>query len=207
MHFHDTILMIRLMKIPLHRVLGHTAMRWKKRIHSIPIQRRVHCAWVTGIGTRGCKSQEVPSGSSSTLSGVWTAIDHVLGILDPSDNFPHCKASGEWLNDNAGWMRSPATISVLFSRRSLHPGPRDYTVEDFYHCSLISIIHKRVLDISHHKSFHFEPYELRWHPLHKACDVGCMGSYLPPRHFLKPTGSCRNLLLSQVASYRIGWSH
>jgi hypothetical protein len=137
----------------------------------------------------------------------WTAIDHALGILDPSDDFPHCKASGEWLNVNAGWMHSLAIISVLFSQRSLHPGPRDYTVEDFYHHSLISIIREMVLDISHHKSFHFEPYKLCWHPPHKACDVGVHRSCLPPRHFLKPTESCRNLLPSRVVSYRIGWSH
>lgn len=111
----------------------------------------------------------------------WTAIDRTLGVLDPSGN---CEVPEEWLNNDAGWKSSPVKISVPFPRRSLHPGPKDYTIKDFYHRSLTSIIRERVLDPTRHRLFHFEPYELRWRPPHKACDVGVHGELFTSKVFL-----------------------
>lgn len=111
----------------------------------------------------------------------WTSIDRTLGVLDPSGN---CEVYEEWLNNDAGWKSSPVKISVPFPRRSLHPGPKDYTIKDFYHRSLTSIIRERVLDPTRHRLFHFEPYELRWRPPHKACDVGVHGELFTSKVFL-----------------------
>lgn len=111
----------------------------------------------------------------------WTAIDRTLGVLDPSGDR---EVSEEWLDNDAGWKSSQITISVPFPRRSLHPGPKEYTIKDFHHRSLTSIIRERVLDPTRHKLFHFEPYELRWHPPHKACDVGVHGELFTSKTFL-----------------------
>jgi hypothetical protein len=40
-----------------------------------------------------------------------------------------------------------------------HPRPQTFTVPDFYHRDLISVIKERVKNNPH---FHFEPYELYW---------------------------------------------
>jgi Plavaka transposase len=101
----------------------------------------------------------------------WIAIDHEMGNLATPDDAD----SAEWLDENSGWKSSPVTISVPFPRRSLHPGPKNYTVTDFYRRSLVSIIRERVSDPVHHRLFHYEPYKLRWHPPHRAHDIGVYG--------------------------------
>ncbi|KIJ57629.1 hypothetical protein HYDPIDRAFT_74887, partial [Hydnomerulius pinastri MD-312] len=65
----------------------------------------------------------------------WAAIDCELGNNDPS-----FVDLAEWLDDDAGWKRTTITISVPFPRCSVHPGPKNYTVTDFYCCSLVSVI-------------------------------------------------------------------
>jgi len=66
----------------------------------------------------------------------WGQIDNKLGTNNDE---------GEWLDEDAGWMRTPVTISVPYqSRRGVQSasdsGPRNYTVDDFYHRSLVSVI-------------------------------------------------------------------
>jgi hypothetical protein len=68
----------------------------------------------------------------------------------------------EWVDDDAGWHKSPVTIRVPFHRLAETPGPREYTVLDFYHRSLISVIRERVTNAEHNPHFHYEPYELYW---------------------------------------------
>jgi len=87
----------------------------------------------------------------------WTSIDHFLGTLTTDEDL---EQSIEWLDNDAGWMRTTVAISAPFPRRSANPGPKDYSVPDFYHRSLISIIRERVLDPNDHHLFHYEPYEL-----------------------------------------------
>ncbi|KIJ57944.1 hypothetical protein HYDPIDRAFT_34653 [Hydnomerulius pinastri MD-312] len=113
----------------------------------------------------------------------WTAIDRELGDLDTAESAT--TDAEEWLDADAGWIRTPVTISVPFHRRSLHPGPKDYSVNDFYHRSLMSIIRGKLLDPTHHKFFHYEPYELRWQPPHKARDLGVHGELFTSASFLE----------------------
>jgi hypothetical protein len=88
----------------------------------------------------------------------WDQINKELGTDDDDK---------EWLEEDAGWTRTPVTISVPFqSRRGISSkpgaGPRNYTVDDFYHRSLVSIIREKISGLSDGHRFNFEPYKLLW---------------------------------------------
>ena len=74
-------------------------------------------------------------------------------------------------------MRRTISISVPFPRRSLHPGPSSYVISNFYRCSLLSIILEAL------KSFHFEPYLLRWQRSCGGADVGVHGELFSSEAF------------------------
>ncbi|KAF9230744.1 hypothetical protein BU15DRAFT_83245 [Melanogaster broomeanus] len=104
----------------------------------------------------------------------WKAIDRELG--SSSDDVPE---AGD------GWSRSPVTISVPFHRRSSNPGPCDYTVPDFHHRRLVSIIRETLSDPFHHHVYHHEPYELWWHPPNRTCNVRVHGELYTSEAFIK----------------------
>jgi len=91
-------------------------------------------------------------------------VDHELGELEN-------KATEEWLNECEGWKKTSISISIPFHQRCLHLGPAQYSVTDFYHWSLVSVIREKLLDPSHHHFFYYEPYKLHWHPPHKEHPV------------------------------------
>jgi hypothetical protein len=99
-----------------------------------------------------------PDFQPADVRGVqWDKINAELGTEDKK----------EWMDEDAGWTRTPATISVPYQpRRGIpsdpHAGPRDYVVGDFYHRSLVSIIREK-LSGQDARLFHMEPYELLWH--------------------------------------------
>ena len=64
------------------------------------------------------------------------------------------------------------------------PWPKEYSIEGFHHRSLVDIIRKNVSDPSHHRLFHYEPYELCWQPPHKAKDVRVYGELYTSGSFL-----------------------
>jgi len=86
---------------------------------------------------------------------------------------------------STGWSRSPITISVPFHRRTPNLGHCDYTVLDFHHRWLVSIIRKKLSDPFHHRIYHYEPYELRWQPPNKAHDVRVHGELYVSDAFIK----------------------
>lgn len=100
-----------------------------------------------------------PEFHSTDIRGIkWDRVNKELG----SEN-----DEAEWLYDDAGWTRTPVTISVPYqSRRGFpsEPGarPRNYTVDDFYHRSLVSIIKEKISGLKDAHQFHFEPYEQLW---------------------------------------------
>lgn len=110
----------------------------------------------------------------------WTTIDRELGCSRVRGT-PHIPPSvpesdsQEWLPEDDGWMQRNITISVPFSRRSLHPGPRDYTISSFHRRSLISIIRDKLSDPSRCRSFQFDPYILRWKRPSTAEEIGVYG--------------------------------
>ena len=108
----------------------------------------------------------------------WVMVDRELGELEN-------KATEEWLNECEGWKKTSISISVPFHQCCLHLGPAQYSVEDFYHQSLVSVIHEKVLDPSHHRIFYYEPYELHWHPPHKDHPVRVHGEAFTSSAFLE----------------------
>jgi len=81
-------------------------------------------------------------------------------------------------------MRTTVAISAPFPRRSANPGPKDYSVPNFYHRSLISIIRERVLDPNDHHLFHYKPYELRWRRPRNIRDTTVHGELYTSKSFL-----------------------
>ena len=106
--------------------------------------------------------------------------------------------SMEWLHNDAGWKCTPVTISVPFPHHSANPGPVAYSIQNFYHCSLISVIREKVINSRNHHAFHYEPYASHWHPPHKTREIGVHGELFTSKSFL----DAHNQL--QVAPYEPG---
>ena len=104
----------------------------------------------------------------------WRAINRALGSS---------LASGPEAGD--GWSSSPIVISIPFHHRMPNPGSCDYTVPAFHHCRLVPIIREKLSDPSHHRVYHYEPYELRWNPPNKACDIRVHGELYTSEAFIK----------------------
>ena len=88
----------------------------------------------------------------------WDKINKELGIEE-----------GEWLDEDAGWIRTPVTISVPYQVRRGVPstpraGPRNFVVEDFFHKPLVSMVREKISHLKDTHLFHQEPYELLWQP-------------------------------------------
>jgi len=118
----------------------------------------------------------------------WTAIDHQLGSLgsmvhDPSQT-TMTAGSEEWEAEDGSWIWRVITISVPFPQRFLHPGPRNYTISNFYHQSLLSIICEILLDPARCRYFRFEPYSLRWKCLDGVDDIGVHGELFTSQAFI-----------------------
>lgn len=107
----------------------------------------------------------------------WRAINRELG-----------SSLGDGPEAGDGWSCSPITISVPFHHQMPNPGSCDYTVPDFHHHHLVSIICEKLSDPSHHRLYHYEPYELQWHPLNKACDVRVHSELYASKAFIKAQG-------------------
>jgi len=93
-------------------------------------------------------------------------------------------SSFEWLDHDSGWKSTAVTISVPFPHRSVKPNPVAYLVENFYHCSIASVICEKVIDPWNHHTFHYEPYALHWHPPHKTCETGVHGELFTSKSFI-----------------------
>lgn len=73
----------------------------------------------------------------------------------------------DWLDEDAGWTHTSVTISVPYQSRRGAPsesdsGPKNYTINNFYHRKLASVIKERILGLSGDHQFHFSPYEMHW---------------------------------------------
>ena len=87
----------------------------------------------------------------------WGHINKVLGSQDED----------VWIEDDSKWTCTPVTISVPFQSHQgissdTNAGPKNFTIEDFHHQSIVSIIQEKMSNRAEH--FHFTPYELLWQP-------------------------------------------
>ncbi|KIM59742.1 hypothetical protein SCLCIDRAFT_125682, partial [Scleroderma citrinum Foug A] len=115
----------------------------------------------------------------------WVVINRQLGSLGPILEPPQITSNTEeWQAEDSGWMRRSITISVPFPQRFLHPGPKNYTISNFYHWSLLSIIRKTLSDPARCRSFHFEPYLLRWQHSRGVNDIGVYGEIFSSQAFI-----------------------
>jgi Plavaka transposase len=111
----------------------------------------------------------------------WQAVDKTLG-QNQFDNQPD---AGGWLDEDDGWRHTSVPISIPFHSRFPEPGPKTYHIHDFYHRSLTSIIRERISDASYASQFHYEPYELHWHPSHKEHGVRVYGELYTSEAFIE----------------------
>lgn len=109
----------------------------------------------------------------------WDRVNKELGAED----------AGEWLDDDAGWTSTPVSISVPFQSRRGVPSPtgacaRSYTVGNFRHRNLVSVIKEKIASLETSHQFHFEPYELIWHPPHLPKAVRVQGEFYSSPAFI-----------------------
>lgn len=87
-------------------------------------------------------------------------MDKILGdniIVDPGED-----AQGDWMDEDAGWSKTKIKISVPFTKKMKHSGPRKCTGVELHHRSLVQVIKERLADSHTTPQFHVEPYELCW---------------------------------------------
>ncbi|KAF9230896.1 hypothetical protein BU15DRAFT_68802 [Melanogaster broomeanus] len=126
-------------------------------------------------------SQAQSFAQTDVRSTSWRAIDRKLG----SNAFDGAVRDKDQIDSDEGWFRKPITISVPFHNRCQHPGPKDYTLPDFHYRSLTSVIRETLADSTRSHLFHYEPYELRWHPPHRSRDLRVYGELFTADAFIQ----------------------
>lgn len=108
----------------------------------------------------------------------WKKIDATLAQSDVDEE------EAGWSDDDAGWMKTPITISVPFHSRAKSPGVHDFCVGHFYHRSLTSVIREKLTNHNDHPHFHYDPFELIWTPSPGSEDVRVHGELYNSSAFL-----------------------
>ena len=101
------------------------------------------------------------------------------------------------MDEDAGWTRTPVTISVPFqSRRGIPPGPgagpRNYTIEEFRHRNLTSVIKEKVSSLAKCHLFHWEPYELYWQRNNDVAPIRVQGELYTSPAFISAHRELQN---------------
>jgi hypothetical protein len=88
------------------------------------------------------------------------------------------------MDEDAGWKKTPITISVPFHNRNQHPGPKDYVVGELYHRSLVAVICEKLANPNDSRLFHYDPFELFWKPMEGIADIRVHGELYTSPAFL-----------------------
>jgi Plavaka transposase len=99
----------------------------------------------------------------------------------------------EWVEDDADWRNSPITVQVPFHRLTDDPGIREYTILDFHHRSLVSIIRNKLGNECDSRHFHYEPYELLWQPTQDLPEVRVHGELFTSPAFIDAHNELQSL--------------
>lgn len=124
----------------------------------------------------------------------WAGVDRNLahntfdGDGDGSDDGD----KAEWVDEDAGWQRTPIKISVPFHSRTKRPGPQTYEVGHLYHRSLVSVIREKLANEQDSQHFHYEPYELFWKPSGGERNVRVYGELYTSPAFVKAHQDLQN---------------
>lgn len=124
----------------------------------------------------------------------WKSIDTRLGsnIFDCSDE--HDDTDDEdWMDEDAGWHRTPITIPIPFHHRSNHPGTSNYHFSDLYHRSFVAVICEKLANAPDIRHFHYEPFELFWNPTRTGPDVRVHGELYTSPAFLEAHKALQDL--------------
>ncbi|EGO28346.1 hypothetical protein SERLADRAFT_413311 [Serpula lacrymans var. lacrymans S7.9] len=108
----------------------------------------------------------------------WRNINKKLGTTD-------LDRDESWLEEDAGWQKTPVTITVPFHTRSQNPGPCERRVVDLYHRSLVSLIREKLANPQDDRHFHHEPYQLLWCPPHQSGESHVYGELYTSDAFLE----------------------
>ena len=89
-----------------------------------------------------------------------------------------------WVDEDAGWHRTPIRISVPFHKRNKNPGTQDYIIGDLYHRSLVAVIREKLANKEDDRHFHYDPFELLWSPTDNLHDMRLHGELYTSPAFL-----------------------
>jgi hypothetical protein len=119
----------------------------------------------------------------------WNKIDAVLGLNDfdenTNGNIRDDDGNAEWMDEDAGWKKTPISISVPFHSRFKNPGPKEYLVGSLYHRSFVSVIREKLSNPRDCQNFHYEPFELFWQPTNESIKTRVHGELYTSPAFLE----------------------
>ena len=104
----------------------------------------------------------------------WDEINKKLGRND-FDERDADNVEGGWMDEDAGWTKTPINISVPFHSRTKNPGPQNYLAGHLYHRPLVSVIQEKIANTQDNRHFHYEPFEIFWRPTETSPDVRVHG--------------------------------
>jgi Plavaka transposase len=123
----------------------------------------------------------------------WKMVDATLAAND-FDGEMGLNDDG-WMDEkdaDAGWRRTPVSISVPFHNRAKQPGPQNLLVGDLYHRPLVSIIREKLANVQDMQHFHLEPFELFWRPSTAASSVRVHGELYTSPEFVEAHRELQN---------------
>jgi hypothetical protein len=138
----------------------------------------------------------------------WDKIDVKLA----TNNFDSLDEDSEWMDEDAGWNKTPVSIQVPFPRRANEPGSHDYFVGDLYHRSLVSVIREKLANPQDDQNFHYDPFKLFWKPTNASTSVRVHGelytspAYLDAHRELQESPREPGCDLSRVIVAMMFWS-
>ncbi|OBZ65893.1 hypothetical protein A0H81_14210 [Grifola frondosa] len=78
----------------------------------------------------------------------WDQINRILGQHECND--------GQWFDEDDGWVKDSVTISVPFHSKTPSPGPINFSVDEFYHRSIVAVVKEKILNYQQDNFFHYE---------------------------------------------------
>jgi hypothetical protein len=114
----------------------------------------------------------------------WNKIDNILGQNDFDHSGQSTDRNEDWIDEDAGWHKTPITISVPFHGGAKASGPRDFLVGDLYHRSFVAVIREKLANTLDEQHFHFEPFKLFWNPTPTSSDIRVHGELYSSPAFL-----------------------
>lgn len=67
-------------------------------------------------------------------------------------------------DSDAGWQKTPITITVPFNHATKNPGTKEFEVGHLTHRSLVWVICEKLANPKDDEQFHYEPFQLHWQP-------------------------------------------